>query len=444
MSIDKTSLQKALLEAKQIEALAFEKAKQALEESLTPQIDRAVLETIREIEAEGLNENVKIEVAPEAGLNISVAEDGTATVSVGDSEAEALPNINSEPEMNDTPEVTGAGEEEEIFEVEAAAPAAEVPAEPAMDAAIGEPAVDTATEEQSIDDKLDAMAQTLETVLAKIDGQSMTGAGAEGGEGAVEIVDDEAAAAAPAETPAPAPAPAAAPAEPAAEEVVAEDDTMYEMEDDLNMEEALAGLDEIEIVDEEIEIVGDDEETMEEMRGLSNTVQRGVPNRTHKNNTNVHQAPISALADMNENTAQYESIIDELKEENESLRQTVKEYKESFIELRKQINEVQVFNAKLAYANKIFTNGGLTNDEKQRIINEFETVETVEEAKKLYNKLINEAAGKSKENPTDKLKSVKPAVVSTSTATQNAQTLFESPEMRRMKKLAGLLKEGEN
>lgn len=443
MSIDKTSLQKALLEAKQIEALAFEKAKQALEESLTPQIDRAVLETIREIEAEGLNENVKIEVAPEAGLNISVAEDGTATVSVGDSEAEALPNINSEPEMNDTPEVTGAGEEEEIFEVEAAAPAAEVPAEPAMDAAIGEPAVDTATEEQSIDDKLDAMAQTLETVLAKIDGQSMTGAGAEGGEGAVEIVDDEAAAAAPTETPAPAPAAAApaaaAPVDPAAEEVVAEDDTMYEMEDDLNMEEALAGLDEIEIVDEEIEIVGDDEETMEEMRGLSNTVARTAGNRQVANNGHV----ATAVA-VNENTAQHESIIDELKEENESLRQTVKEYKESFIELRKQINEVQVFNAKLAYANKIFTNGGLTNDEKQRIINEFETVETVEEAKKLYNKLINEAAGKSKENPTDKLKSVKPAVVSTSTVTQNAQTLFESPEMRRMKKLAGLLKEGEN
>ena len=99
---------------------------------------------------------------------------------------------------------------------------------------------------------------------------------------------------------------------------------------------------------------------------------------------------------------------------------------------------MQIFNAKLAYANKLFTSGGLTNNEKIKIAEEFDKVETIEEAKKLYNKLISEV-NISKSAPQEKIKSAKPAIVASNT--NNSQTLFESEEFKRMRKLAGIIKE---
>ena len=46
---------------------------------------------------------------------------------------------------------------------------------------------------------------------------------------------------------------------------------------------------------------------------------------------------------------------------------------------------MQTFNAKLAYANKLFINGGLTNDEKIKIAEEFDKIETIEEEPNIPN-----------------------------------------------------------
>jgi 4-hydroxy-3-methylbut-2-enyl diphosphate reductase IspH len=84
----------------------------------------------------------------------------------------------------------------------------------------------------------------------------------------------------------------------------------------------------------------------------------------------------------------------------------------------------------------LFSKGGLTNDEKVQIAESFDNVETIEEAKSLYNKIINEnttlSEGKT-EQLKSKLKSKNPAVVSTKT-----EVLYESTEVSRMKQLAGI------
>jgi len=137
-----------------------------------------------------------------------------------------------------------------------------------------------------------------------------------------------------------------------------------------------------------------------------------------------------------------ESIIDGLKKENDSLKKSLKEYSDSFVVLRKQINEVQIFNAKLAYVNKLFSNGGLTMDEKSKIAEQFDKVVSIEDAKKLYTKLINESNTISKQdNVEDKIKSVKTtSVLTNETQASKSNTLYESYEIKRMKELAGIKK----
>jgi hypothetical protein len=156
-------------------------------------------------------------------------------------------------------------------------------------------------------------------------------------------------------------------------------------------------------------------------------------------------------APMNESKkikAQYESKMGELIKENASLKGVIKNYKSnlkefenSFVELKSQLNEMQTFNGKLAYANKLLTKGGLTNDEKIRIAEEFDKCATVEDAKKLYNRIISENKFSSKSNATDKLKSVKLSTAPVQNLSENkAEKLFESEERRRMKMLAGIVK----
>ena len=191
-----------------------------------------------------------------------------------------------------------------------------------------------------------------------------------------------------------------------------------------------------------------EEGDMEESRSLAFSSKNRGPRYNH-NNLPKHAPVTTPAKGLNESKikTQYESKIDELIKENASLKGVItnyksnlKEFENSFVELKSQLNEMQTFNGKLAYANKLLTKGGLTNDEKIRIAEEFDKCATVEDAKKLYNKIISENKFSSKSN-TDKLKSVKPSTASVQNLSENkAEKLFESEERRRMKMLAGIVK----
>lgn len=490
MSIRKTSIQEAILQAKEIESAALDKARKALEEELAPKIREVANEALKELEKESLNENMSIEIPDNAELTIKMPNGESTAVDVAD-----IDNDVTATDVNDVDDVVDADIEEvpnneipnneedmeDIFEIEDmfeevpapaaapdAAPTAEVPAE-APEAVAPEIPAEAPVEDATIE----TVNQKLDDVLAKLN--TLSGEGTGDTEGEVDIIDDEQ----PAE-PAPADATAApAPAAPAPEiglqedEYELEDDgledeeVVYEMEDDEPMEEVmyeleedinemdsnsmleifneLQQLDELEIVDEN-EDEDDNEETVEE-DSLS-TRHLASQRKKHTNIPMNQNAPKSDAAkglkeSVEKIKTQYGSKIDELKKENESLKKNLKEYKESFVVLRKQINEVQIFNAKLAYANKLFANGGLTNDEKARIAEEFDKVETIEEAKKIYNNLLSEIKGSTspKNTTVEKLRSANPAVIKPSNSTSH--TLMESDEIRRMKRLAGLTKREE-
>lgn len=474
----KTSLQEALIEAKEIEKAAFESAKKVLEESLSSKIEEAVKESLKELENEKVNEGVKLEIEKGAELKINVSADGTTTVETGsDASTENLgtPEIGDAEnvETMETPDAdnTEIGDatteepintdnntedtmEDEMFEITGLNDLNEVGAEPtdvnapvapagAPEAAAGptdvapvaEPSAEVGAEAPTdLADEMKQINQKLDMILAHESGEAASTETSP--EGEVEIVDDEQPAAA---------APVAG--EPTAtaptEGYIGEagdglEEIVYEVEEDVqSMFEEMSDLDEIEIVDEAAEELEEDSLAVRHQGNQRQKVRKDVPLGKHA----PHSQAATGLKESKNIKAQYESRVDELKKENESLKGTIKEYKESFVVLRTQINEVQIFNAKLAYANKLFTNGGLTNDEKIKIAEEFDKVETIEEAKKLYNKLISESnISKVGKTAADKIKSAKPAAIISSTANAS-QTIYESDEMRRMKKLAGIIKE---
>jgi|ERR1035437_414494 hypothetical protein len=462
MEIKKNLIQEAILQAKEIEKFALDKTRQALEEELAPKIKQITNEALKGLEKDTLQESVSIEISKGEDVNVKVA---------GETEIPSVENLSNEPEIPNSEEVSSEEDitsniedMDEIYEIEGlneddALPVQPTTTEPAVDAApeMGAP-TDTTPEGPAT---LDSINQKLDMVLSKIDSESGD-TGMPNAEGEVEIVDDEQNAA-----PAPAPAPVSQAPAPALQETEYEldespdEEIVYEMEDDENPNEDIMyefetdsapgegssmgifnemdNLDEIEIVDEYSKNEG---EQVDEMLGASFSAQKRTERRQHpatQKGTHAPEAPLSQVA-LKENKnikTQNESKFDGLKKENESLKKSLKEYKESFITLRKQINEVQVFNSKLAYANKLFTNGGLSNDEKVRIAEEFDKVNSAEGAKKLYNKFLNEMKTPStKSTIASKLSSANPAVIST-------KVLNESSETSRMKELAGITKKRE-
>ena len=492
--MDKSSLKKALLEAKEIETFATESAKKIIEKEFLPKIENTVKQTLMEMEEKEMKENSEVSLDSGSSVNVKVSNDGTITITAD--EKSEVPTTTSEPEVVDLSttsvdempgseeesveseeEIGGEEEEEELFEI----------------------VEDLKEDEQDIE-KIKDVEEKINSLESKID-KILELVGGEKSEGEVEIVDDEetsteetpaeepAKEAVPAEEPAKEEAPAEEPAkeeapaeEPKSEEEASEEEEMVfefddvldesknkdleeikkmlkelaeleeeeeeeEMEEEIEFSEeeleeilkeygdehemtvadALKSMDEEEMCEIEIDEDAEEEEEMEEGMGISLTNRQGQnlkPETPHK----------KVRTGLNESIkAQYESKIDELKKENESLKTALKEYKESFVAVRKQISEVQTFNAKLAYANKVFTKGGLTNEEKTRISEQFDVCKTAEEAKALYNKLIKEGVSSVKTS-VDKIKLPKAAATSNSKG-----TLYESEETKRMKKLAGII-----
>jgi hypothetical protein len=179
--------------------------------------------------------------------------------------------------------------------------------------------------------------------------------------------------------------------------------------------------------DDILEIVGEmeDEDSIEEvkMMGTSHSVQRSTGDSAGPESAKKRERIAEGKED---NKAQYEAKLAELIKENESLK------------LQENFGEMQDYNAKLVMAYKVAMSGGLTTDEKVQISEQFDKCDTVEDAEKLYKSIVNEHQIKVNKNPEKSIKSTsiksKPAAKSTS------QPLYESAEILRMKKLAGIKK----
>lgn len=474
----KSSLEEAIIDYANIQKFA--------EEQATAQVKEQVSEKLKNIFEQKLNEDITITISDD---DVSVSKDGENVVGLGGIEnLEDMPSSdmgleNPEGDENLDDEFSVSDEDDEIsitdnmdesnFDYEkdgvkyskdylpeppseinlaidenmeemnnmpaeqgatpAAAPAIDAPVQAPTDAA---PVVDMTEETPGIPEMISKL-DTLINVMMQQQGGADVNAEATPGEEEFEVIDDEASA--------PAPAPAAAPVAPMQEEEIEIED----FENDMNHKSFIE-----EMENDMVDIVDEDEVPMDgmpvdETRSLGFTSKRtGDKNlkMTNMKDASGHHAPVTSLK---ENKAQQESKLGELIKENNSLKSTVKdlqsdrkEFEDAFRELRKQFNEMQTFNGKLALVNKVLMNGGLTTDEKVKICEQFDQTETFDEANKLFKNIMKENSVKTINNVADKLKSTS---TNTAKAKSTSEPLYESDEAKRLKRLAGIIKsEDEN
>jgi hypothetical protein len=136
-----------------------------------------------------------------------------------------------------------------------------------------------------------------------------------------------------------------------------------------------------------------------------------------------------------------------LKEEVESLKIKNGEYKKALITFKDKLNEVSVFNSNLAYVTRLFTEHSTTKQEKINVLKRFDGVETLKESKTLY-KVIKDEMGKeikvTKKSGTIS-ESVEKKIIKSSTQTKTSggklleSKVYENPQFSRMKDLMSKL-----
>ena len=109
-------------------------------------------------------------------------------------------------------------------------------------------------------------------------------------------------------------------------------------------------------------------------------------------------------------------------------------------ELKGQLQEVNLLNAKLLYVNKVFKANNLTESQKVNVIAAFDKAETVKEVKLVFETVADNVVGKTAKST---IKEAKLGMASKATGitAKKPEVITEANEaIRRMQKLAGIIK----
>ena len=187
--------------------------------------------------------------------------------------------------------------------------------------------------------------------------------------------------------------------------------------EEMEMDDEESDMDiDIEVEDEEVEVMEEEkEEKLEEMDEVSwnekNNPTRGA-SKKELDPKKVGQSTSAYAVNLEEALAQVE-------------------------ELKEEIKEVNLLNAKLLYTNKIFKAKNLSEDKKLRVLKAFDKASTVKEAKVVF-ETLNEGITNKVSKSVNEVKGS--ASKATGTAPSAKQPIVESDAMvDRFKKLAGII-----
>ena len=109
-------------------------------------------------------------------------------------------------------------------------------------------------------------------------------------------------------------------------------------------------------------------------------------------------------------------------------------------ELKGQLQEVNLLNAKLLYVNKVFKANNLTESQKVNVIAAFDKAETVKEVKLVFETVADNVVGKTTKGSIKEAK-LGMASKATGTTASKPEVISEvSDAVKRMQKLAGIIK----
>ena len=128
---------------------------------------------------------------------------------------------------------------------------------------------------------------------------------------------------------------------------------------------------------------------------------------------------------------------EELVFENKQLNERVKQYEQVVDELKENLHEVNISNARLLYTNRVLRNASLNERQKNKIAEAISKAGSVTEAKTIYETLENAVPTQSKRGPQSLSEAItRPSSVIRATRKEAAPS--SDPFTDRMKKLAGI------
>ena len=131
-----------------------------------------------------------------------------------------------------------------------------------------------------------------------------------------------------------------------------------------------------------------------------------------------------------------EEDAEEEKDEIEELKSDLAEHRSVVKELREKLNEVNLLNAKLLFTNKLFRKYGLNNEQKMKVVEQFDRASNLREVKLVYSTLGESFGARKNEINESKGAASKP-VASTKS---EKKVISEGNDLRdRFKKLANIL-----
>lgn len=96
---------------------------------------------------------------------------------------------------------------------------------------------------------------------------------------------------------------------------------------------------------------------------------------------------LSALLEEDESTVDELNEAEQLRHENEELKEELGKHRQAIKILREKINETNLINSKLLYTNRLFKKFGLNDRQKMKVIESFDRASNTREAKLIYTTL---------------------------------------------------------
>lgn len=339
---NKDLLKEAIAEAKTIRESAIANAREALEETITPHLRDMLAAKLQEMETEEVDEVVEDAVAEEVNEEEELAEVTEEEVT----EAEVSEEELAVAEADDDSEESEEEAEEEEGEGEEAEEEVEVK-----------------------DMEVEDLKDMIRDILAQELGHE--------GEEELDAVDGEMDAA----------------------------DDMVSADDEIDLNELLAQLEEMAKEDDMDEAKHKDEDAMEEAKHEDeDAMEEG------QGNVDAHE----------------ENPHDQLEEAHAVIEQ-----------LRGELQEVNLLNSKLLYVNKLFKANNLTESQKVNVITAFDKAETVKEVKLVYETVSENLVSTPAKQTVKEHKSFASAPAGNSTKGEVINEVSDA--VRRMQKLAGII-----
>ena len=386
---NKDLFKQAIAEAKSVREAAIANAKEALEETLTPHLKDMLAAKLQEMDNDQIEEEVVNEVEE--------VKESTEITEKSDKDEKEMEESKEEKKDEAIEENDGFTTVEEAEEDEEPAEDDSEESEDGAEDAIEEPGEEEGEEVEGDEDLKDLSVDQFKDMIRDIIAQEVGGDAPademDGGD--IEGMGDEA---------------------PVEEPGMEDEPEMGGDEEEIDLDELIRELESISeepTVEEEVEEGKKDEKEMEESAD-------DKKEETVEEDTSVQVNHESDGKDYNINR------VADLKEALETIET-----------LKKELNEVNILNAKLLYVNKIFKAQNLSESQKVNVIAAFDKAETVKEVKLVFETVVDNV-GTKKETTIKEHKGS--ASKATGTTASKPEVIQLSEAVLRMQKLAGIIK----